>query len=198
MGGIHSLGKSAMLASAANRRAHVRGKRRGDSLSNIPAKRNIRDSGAHLTISGAPAGTTLNRRAANTAQIMERIKMLPVHGPRRCTLAVGKGYAMGLYGVDATPLNCSSLRRLQGRTADAMVGRHQTMRCPEVALAISGKGGVEVKSHHHLATDTHVAKSLAPQTGMARAHIQDDPPHSGSVRRQPRTAAKAMGTKPQL
>ena len=53
---------------------------------------------------------------------------------------------MGLYGVEATPINCNSLRRLQGRTADAMVGRHQTMGCPEVALAISGKAGIEIEA----------------------------------------------------
>ena len=54
---------------------------------------------------------------------------------------------MGLYGVEATPINCSSLRKLPGRTTDAMVGKHQSMRSPEVALAILGKAGIAVKAN---------------------------------------------------
>ena len=46
-------------------------------------------------------------------------KTLPIPGAQRAKLVAGKGYAMGLYGVEATPLNCNDFRRLQGRAADA-------------------------------------------------------------------------------
>ena len=43
---------------------------------------------------------------------MDRIKVLPVTAALKGQLIVGKGYAMGLYGVEATPLNVSALRKL--------------------------------------------------------------------------------------
>ena len=56
MGGRPSPGKSTIVVSAANHRAHLRGRRWGDSNSNIPAKHNMRDLGVHLTLAKRQQG----------------------------------------------------------------------------------------------------------------------------------------------
>ena len=147
MGGKPSPTKSATLASSAEHRRRLRLQKWGTTGCNIQVKHSVRDLGSHLTISGAPTGTTLNRRAAKAAAIMDRIRALPVNTATKGKLIVGKGYAMGLYGVEATPLNISALRRLQGHTANALTGKHQSMRCPEVVLATACKASIETEAH---------------------------------------------------
>ena len=142
-----SPGKNAVLASGSNHRKHLRKRTCGAGETTIPVKCNVRDVGAHVTFSGTPSGATLNRRVDNASLVMGRIKGLPIPATQRSRLVIGKGYAMGLYGVEATPISCSSLRKLQGRTTDAMVGKHHSMRSPEVALAISGKAGIDIKAN---------------------------------------------------
>ena len=78
---------------------------------------------------------------------MDRIRALPVTTATKGKLIVGKGYAMGLYGVEATPLNASALRKLQGRTANALTGKLQSMRCPEAVLATACKSSIELEAN---------------------------------------------------
>jgi hypothetical protein len=146
MGGKPSPNKSAVMASCSENRKRLRAHKWGPHASVIQVRHNLRDLGSHLTISGTPTGTTLNKRAASAAAIMDRIKALPAPADTKSRLIVGKGYAMGLYGVEATPLNVSALRRLQRRTADALAGRHQTMRCLEVVLAVAGSARIEIEA----------------------------------------------------
>ena len=147
MGGKPSPTKSATLASSAEHRKRLRRQKWGMTECSIQVMHSVRDLGSHLTISGAPTGTTLNRRADKAATIMDRIRAVPASTATKGKLIVVKGYAMGLYGVEATPLNVSALRKLQGHTANALTGKHQSMRCPEVVLATSCKASIEIEAN---------------------------------------------------
>ena len=94
MGGKPSPTKSAILASSANHRKRLRQQKWGRHTSSIQVRHSVRDLGPHLTISGAPTGTTLNKREDTAVATMDRIKVLPVttthkgqqgirHGPLR-------------------------------------------------------------------------------------------------------------------
>ena len=104
----------------------------------------MRDLGAHLTLSGVSAGVTLTARSSRAATALDRIRSLPIPAAKKATLIRGKAYAMGLYGVEGTPLNVSQGRMLRAKAADALVGKHQTMRSPEAALALVTAKGLDL------------------------------------------------------
>ncbi|WP_353239581.1 hypothetical protein, partial [Limnohabitans sp.] len=188
MGGKPSPTKSAVLASSAAHRKRLRAQKWGAQRCLIQVRHSVRDLGSHLTVSGAPTGGTLNRRADKAAVIMDRIKALPVPVERKGQLVVGKGYAMGLYGIEATPINVSALRRLQGRAASALSGRHQSMRCPEVVLARIGATGIELDATilwrriRHMRRAWHMRPAWRPLIGRMLARIADvqDVPEVGA------------------
>ena len=162
--------KSAVMASSKEHRKRLRYHRWGDMASIIQVRHSLCDLGSHLTISGTPTGTTLNKRAASAAVIMDRIKMLPVPADIKSRLIVGKGYAMGLHGIEATLLDVCALRRFQGHTTDALVGRRQTMRCPEALLAVSGKAGIEIEAVI-LGRRVRMVRRAWHQRPLAAAHL---------------------------
>ena len=51
---------------------------------------------------------------------------------------------MGLYGVEATPMTVTTGQLLRSRAADALVGRHQSMRAPEAVLSLTRKQGLDL------------------------------------------------------
>ncbi|MFM7980446.1 MAG: hypothetical protein ACKPKO_14120, partial [Candidatus Fonsibacter sp.] len=67
---------------------------------------------------------------------MDKIKLLPLRHKAKTTLVRGKAYAMGLYGVEATPLNVATGGMLGSKAANTVIGKHQTMRAPEAVLAL--------------------------------------------------------------
>ena len=106
----------------------------------------MRDLGAHLSFSGGGASITLSARSGGAGLALDKIKLLPVRHKAKLTLVRGKAYAMGLYGVEATPLNVANGSMLRSKAANAIIGKHQSMRAPEAVLALAGKWGLDICS----------------------------------------------------
>jgi hypothetical protein len=106
----------------------------------------MRDLGAHLSFSGGGASITLSARSGGAGLALDKIRLLPVRHKAKITLVRGKAYAMGLYGVEATPLNVANGGMLRSKAANAIIGRHQSMRAPEAVLALAGKWGLDICS----------------------------------------------------
>ena len=109
----------------------------------MEVKRHMRDLGAHLTLSGSAVATTFSSRTSRAARALERARRLPLPLARKRRLTRGKAYAMGLYGVEATPFTTATAMTLRPKAADAVVGKHQIMRSPEAALSLAGPTGIE-------------------------------------------------------
>jgi hypothetical protein len=140
MGGRVSFGRCVLMATSAAHRADLRGRAWGGQYS-IPVRHHMRDLGAHLSFSGGGASITLSARSGGAGLALDKIKLLPVRHKAKLTLVRGKAYAMGLYGVEATPLNVATGSMLRSKAASAIIGKHQSMRAPEAVLA-RGQMGV--------------------------------------------------------
>ena len=143
IGGRVAFSKCILMATMARHRRSLR-QREWDMGATMSVRHHMRDLGAHLTLSGCSAGITLTARSSGAARVLDKIRGLPIPATKKATLIKGKAYAMGLYGVEGTPLNVSQSRMLRGKAADALVGKHQTMRSPEAALALVTARGLDL------------------------------------------------------
>ena len=143
IGGRVAVSKCILLATMARHRRSLR-LRQWVAGATMSVRHHMRDLGAHLTLSGGSAGVTLSARSSGAAKALDRIRSLPIPAAKKATLIRGRAYAMGLYGVEGTPLNVSQGRMLRAKAADALVGKHQTMRSPEAALALVTARGLDL------------------------------------------------------
>ena len=95
MGGRIAVNKCVLMATMARHRKVLRAREWGGGAT-MNVRHHMRDLGAHLTLSGCSAGTTLSARSSGAAMALDRIRALPLPAAKKAHLIWGKAYAMGL------------------------------------------------------------------------------------------------------
>ena len=146
MGARVARDKGLLLASEGNDRRWLRKQRWGSEQIPIPVANCARDLGAFVNMTAVRRGGTLNVRFDAACHDAARIGRLPRTVVAKDRMLGGKAMPKACYGVQTTQPRITDVRRLQSRNADAVLGRHQSQRCPEIASALADKGKCEVRT----------------------------------------------------
>ena len=113
----------------------------------MPVKGKARDLGAFFNSTCQRlAGTTISRaRLARLDAV--RIAGLPRNSKAIERMLAGKALPKAFYGTETTQPRVQDLRRMAGACANALVGKKQTQRAPEVVTTMSRAGRTEVNTH---------------------------------------------------
>ena len=157
--------KSLLFASTGAARKILKMLTWGTENHRIPVVLHARDLGAHLNFGSQRIAGTSKGRHQQAASDAQRIGKLPRQLKATERMLITKVMPKALYGCPATAARVQDTRLLASRCADALVGKHQTQRSPEVVAVCAGTGG----------SDVHTSTLLARWSLLRRAwHAREE------------------------
>eukprot|EP00969_Alexandrium_andersonii_P203055 8973133-Alexandrium_andersonii.AAC.1 len=100
----------------------------------MPVKQHWRDLGAHLDISGAGHGCTLDQRIRDVTQTLATAALLPQSTSRRVAVLRAKFLPGALYGIETTAARDPLIRKLRTATLAFLDPRMARSRNPAAAF----------------------------------------------------------------
>ena len=105
----------------------------------IPVVNDVRDLGAHWSISGGNVAATLARRIVETTTSLTRLDMFKAPSDKQIAIIRGKLLPKGLYGCELGPINETAMRGFRAATATSMT-YSTTRRSSGLTFAMCSRG----------------------------------------------------------
>eukprot|EP00969_Alexandrium_andersonii_P004436 191221-Alexandrium_andersonii.AAC.1 len=97
----------------------------------------VRDLGAHLSLSSNMKGTTMSARMDEACKVLESMSHMPLPIQRKLQVIKGKVLPMGLYACSATPVNKAKCKALASKIIKVFDPGAATNRAAELVLTVA-------------------------------------------------------------